>query len=752
MHHLKEVDAKKTNANIRKLINVLRNSNSASEVARDIGSATNHYTKSAFAEGDHIGVSSLASRFSKVSTAATTSFGESLLSNPSSENVINVEEATCDTPIVNFVDVNAKPTSYAGAAGAITFDQLKSQSNFRPLVAEKVFDGVNISVPQKVVEKINSDADFKESITIGIPDLDGPGFIKAPSTGSNGSGTRSEASSKAGSSTYSSKEASLAKKGTPNDRQKDKDVVDTGVIKIYYISTPNLFAALGEDEKEEVENVWDEYENLNLQNTWASTPTHTVNIHIDNKTLFCSFVYADNYYVNQRTLWNNLAGHSSLMKDKYWVFGDFNAALNLEDNSRGGYEPNTAMCEFEDCVQNMKDNSCGGYEPYIESEGKLAHLEQPLIPIPLPVAPQVVRDTYKVLYDVQYEVACLMLRSVSFDLHRVLENYKAYDLIQELKTMFEEQAKQELFDTVKAFHACKQEHGQSLRAYILKMNGYLDTLERLRYVMPKELGVSLILKSLNKDYDQFVQNYNMHSMGKSIVELHAMLKLYEKGIPKKAETPVVLAIHEENQHVNRYIQGLAPEIKANVTLSRPATILSVVSMANRLTTDGIKDGIFKKENAGNQKSSIRVSQNPTTNSDETRVSEIINTNIKDHIPAKGDPFRVSPYDGIATSILNINSISFGESLTVNPSSMAESGVTRLFGSNYPDPFSTLYIGMDTSHFPKGDGFNVVTQAGKLVHVLSSMDDGSSQVHKEANTINIKDYVVHSVDINTKPTS
>nr|GEZ13243.1 hypothetical protein [Tanacetum cinerariifolium] len=46
------------------------------------------------------------------------------------------------------------------------------------------------------------------------------------------------------------------------------------------------------------------------------------------------------------------------------------------------------------------------------------------------------------------------------------------------------------------------------------------------------------------DYDQFVQNYNMHSMGKTIAELHVMLKLHEKGIPKKAETPIVLAIWE----------------------------------------------------------------------------------------------------------------------------------------------------------------------------------------------------------------
>nr|GEW53322.1 zinc finger, CCHC-type [Tanacetum cinerariifolium] len=78
----------------------------------------------------------------------------------------------------------------------------------------------------------------------------------------------------------------------------------------------------------------------------------------------------------------------------------------------------------------------------------------------------------------------------------------------------------------------------------LNMKSYLDTLERLGYRMPKELGVSLILISLNKDYDQFVQDYNMHSMGKTLAKLHTMLKLHEKGIPKKAETLVVLAIRE----------------------------------------------------------------------------------------------------------------------------------------------------------------------------------------------------------------
>ncbi|GKE88951.1 hypothetical protein Tco_1566426, partial [Tanacetum coccineum] len=69
----------------------------------------------------------------------------------------------------------------------------------------------------------------------------------------------------------------------------------------------------------------------------------------------------------------------------------------------------------------------------LRSEGKLAHLEHPLIPLPLHVAPQAVRDTYEVLYDAQNEVVCLMLGSMSHDLQRELENYKAYDMIQELK-------------------------------------------------------------------------------------------------------------------------------------------------------------------------------------------------------------------------------------------------------------------------------------------------------------------------------
>ncbi|GJZ48678.1 hypothetical protein Tco_0602510 [Tanacetum coccineum] len=176
------------------------------------------------------------------------------------------------------------------------------------------------------------------------------------------------------------------------------------------------------------------------------------------------------------------------------------------------------------------------------------------------------------------------------ELQRTLENYKAYDMIQELKTMFEEQAKQELFEIVKAFHACKQEEGQSLSSYLLKMKSYLDTLECLGYAMPNELGVSLILNSLNKDYDQFVQNYNMHSMGKTLAELHAMLKLHEKGIPKKAETLDVLAIREGKiqKDKKKKLQGAKGKTKGKNKLAyAPKTKISPPPKRDNMTKDSI---------------------------------------------------------------------------------------------------------------------------------------------------------------------
>ena len=82
---------------------------------------------------------------------------------------------------------------------------------------------------------------------------------------------------------------------------------------------------------------------------------------------------------------------------------------------------------------------------------------------------------------------------------------------------------------------CKHEEGKSVSAYVLKIKSYINNLERVGYHMSQQLGVSLIITSLSKEYKTFMQNFNMnmHGMRKTIHELHTMLKLHEQSLPKK---------------------------------------------------------------------------------------------------------------------------------------------------------------------------------------------------------------------------
>ncbi|GJX84967.1 zinc knuckle CX2CX4HX4C containing protein [Tanacetum coccineum] len=71
-------------------------------------------------------------------------------------NLIVDEFTIPSDPIVQSVDINTKSTSYAGATGISAKDQPKVNSNFHTLVADPVFDGVNIYIPRKVVEKVST--------------------------------------------------------------------------------------------------------------------------------------------------------------------------------------------------------------------------------------------------------------------------------------------------------------------------------------------------------------------------------------------------------------------------------------------------------------------------------------------------------------------------------------------------------------------------------------------------------------------
>nr|GEV19000.1 zinc finger, CCHC-type [Tanacetum cinerariifolium] len=163
------------------------------------------------------------------------------------------------------------------------------------------------------------------------------------------------------------------------------------------------------------------------------------------------------------------------------------------------------------------------------------------------------------------EIAGLILMTMEPEIQRNLEPLHAHEMLKELKTLFSQQAEQELLHTTRDFHSCRQEEVQSVSSYVLQMKGYIDNLERLGHPVTLSVGVSLILIGLRKEYDGFVQNYNMHNMGKTVNELHAMLKLHEQTLPK-SNAPALNAIRAEQliPHVPVAPAGqqVAPEILA----------------------------------------------------------------------------------------------------------------------------------------------------------------------------------------------
>ncbi|XP_071705091.1 uncharacterized protein [Rutidosis leptorrhynchoides] len=75
----------------------------------------------------------------------------------------------------------------------------------------------------------------------------------------------------------------------------------------------------------------------------------------DNKRFYVSIVYAKNYYIHRRPLWENLCKHTSFVGNHPWVImGDFNVSLNLDDSTAGGSQITLAMREFRECVVHMR--------------------------------------------------------------------------------------------------------------------------------------------------------------------------------------------------------------------------------------------------------------------------------------------------------------------------------------------------------------------------------------------------------------
>jgi len=90
-------------------------------------------------------------------------------------------------------------------------------------------------------------------------------------------------------------------------------------------------------------------------------------------------------------------------------------------------------------------------------------------------------------------------------------------MIQTLKELFQQQQTRiERYKAHKSLVECKMSPSSSVSAHVIKMKGYINNLERLDAKMRHEMSIDMILEVLPPSCEQFIMNYNMHDMNKSI--------------------------------------------------------------------------------------------------------------------------------------------------------------------------------------------------------------------------------------------
>ena len=128
---------------------------------------------------------------------------------------------------------------------------------------------------------------------------------------------------------------------------------------------------------------------------------------------------------------------------------------------------------------------------------------------PYPEAPQendvlaVLRDYEKHCSDA-VDVSCLMLATMSSHLQKQYETANPFDMIMGLRGMFENQARAERYNTSKVLFACRLAEGSPVSPHVIKMIGYIESLEKLGFPLAKSwllmLFSSLFPRAMSRSY------------------------------------------------------------------------------------------------------------------------------------------------------------------------------------------------------------------------------------------------------------
>src|SRR6187399_1447031 len=112
-------------------------------------------------------------------------------------------------------------------------------------------------------------------------------------------------------------------------------------------------------------------------------------------------------------------------------------------------------------------------------------------------------------------------------------------MFQELKLIFQANARIEKYEVSNKFYSCKMEENSSVSEHLLRMSGYHNHMTHLGVKVDDDSVIDRVLQSLPLSYKGLVMNNNMQGMEKTIPELFAMLKAAEVEIKKAHQVLMV---------------------------------------------------------------------------------------------------------------------------------------------------------------------------------------------------------------------
>ncbi|KAK9033449.1 hypothetical protein V6N11_018482 [Hibiscus sabdariffa] len=148
----------------------------------------------------------------------------------------------------------------------------------------------------------------------------------------------------------------------------------------------------------------------------------------------------------------------------------------------------------------------------LKQERKEHVIEKPVPKDPGADAPTADKDIFKKYIDDMVDVGCLMLATMTPELQKQHEDMVAYGMIQNLKEIYEEQARQE-------------------------------SVGKTGFPLNDELAIDVVLQLLQDSFNQFVLNFNMNEINKTLPQLLGMLRTAESNI-KRGGSKSILMVRE----------------------------------------------------------------------------------------------------------------------------------------------------------------------------------------------------------------